>query len=269
MLTHKEKWLLGGKKYNKNLNKKLKEQYFKNPKKCLYCNNILDYKIRRNTFCNSKCSCSFNNEKRKTNGFYKKGLTKEAKCSICKEIFNISKNSSFKNVKCNKCYIKPLFVKECSVCEKEFKTDKKTIKTCSKICCNIAKLNGAKLAGKISAQVQSKTRRSKNEIYFSELCKNKFKNILTNESIFNGWDADIILPDLKIAILWNGIWHYKKITKKHSVKQVKNRDEIKIKEIQNFGYMPYIVKDMGKYDKIFVEEKFKEFLAVVGIAPTI
>ena len=33
-------------------------------------------------------------------------------------------------------------------------------------------------------------------------------------SIFNGWDADIILTDLKIAILWNGKWHYEKLTKK-------------------------------------------------------
>lgn len=38
--------------------------------------------------------------------------------------------------------------------------------------------------------------------------------------MFNGWDADIIIEDLKIAILWNGKWHYEKITEKHSVSQV-------------------------------------------------
>lgn len=38
----------------------------------------------------------------------------------------------------------------------------------------------------------------------------EFENILTNEPIFDGWDCDIILPDFKIAITLNGIWHYKK-----------------------------------------------------------
>ena len=54
---------------------------------------------------------------------------------------------------------------------------------------------------------------------------------------------------MKIAILWNE----EKITKKHSIKQVQNRDIIKIKEIEKLGYTSYVIKDMGKYD----EEKIK------------
>ena len=77
--------------------------------------------------------------------------------------------------------------------------------------------------------------------------------------MFNGWDADIILPDLKIAVLWNGKWHYEKITKKHSVKQVQNRDKIKIQEIIQTGYKPYIIKDMGKYKVNFVKDEFEKF----------
>jgi len=106
----------------------------------------------------------------------------------------------------------------------------------------------------------SQQRRSKNEIYFGELCSKQFDNILYNEIIFNGWDADIILPDLKIAILWNGAWHYKKITEKHSLEQVQNRDRSKINEIKKAGYTPYIICDMGKFKKSFVEEQFKLFI---------
>ncbi len=40
-----------------------------------------------------------------------------------------------------------------------------------------------------------------------------------------------------------------------------NRDKIKIKEIINCGYTPYIIKDMGKYDPKFVEEEFNKFIA--------
>lgn len=83
---------------------------------------------------------------------------------------------------------------------------------------------------------------------------------MANEQKFNGWDADVIIEDLKIAVLWNGKWHYEKITQKHSVKQVQNRDNIKIKEIIKCGYIPYIIKDMGKYKKSFVEEEFEKFL---------
>lgn len=105
----------------------------------------------------------------------------------------------------------------------------------------------------------SQNRRSKNEIYFSELCSSRFKSVKLNESMFNGWDADIIIEDLKIAILWNGKWHYEKLTKKHSIEQVKNRDSLKIKEIIKCGYTPYVIQDMGKKNKKFVEEQFNKF----------
>ena len=82
---------------------------------------------------------------------------------------------------------------------------------------------------------------------------------MVNEPIFNGWDADVILPIQKIAILWNGKWHYEKITKKHSVQQVQNRDKIKLDEIKNLGYDSYIIKDLGSFDKKFVEDEFRNF----------
>lgn len=109
-------------------------------------------------------------------------------------------------------------------------------------------------------QHQGDLRRSKNEIEFCKLCEEYFNNVKHNESIFNGWDADIIIEDIKFAVLWNGPWHYKQITKSHSVKQTQNRDKIKIKKIKESGWTPYIIKDMGKANKDFVKEKFDEFL---------
>lgn len=109
-------------------------------------------------------------------------------------------------------------------------------------------------------QHQGDLRRSKNEIEFCKLCEEYFNNVKHNECIFNGWDADIIIEDIKFAVLWNGPWHYKQITKSHSVKQTQNRDKIKIKEIKESGWTPYIIKDMGKANKDFVKEKFDEFL---------
>ena len=67
-----------------------------------------------------------------------------------------------------------------------------------------------------------------------------------------------------MAVLWNGKWHYQKITKKHSLKQVQNRDKIKLKEIVKAGFTPYIIKDEGVENKAFVEAEFVKFQAFVG-----
>ena len=154
----------------------------------------------------------------------------------------------------------------CIVCKKEFRPKHSTTKLCSIQCnnniCSIpeylerARLN-CKKAGQQSAAKQS--RRSKNENYFSELISNYFE-ITTNEPFFNGWDADVIIHSEKVAILWNGIWHYKQISKQQSLQQVQTRDKIKIDVIEKMGYTPYIIKDMGKYNKKFVEQEFEIFM---------
>jgi hypothetical protein len=154
----------------------------------------------------------------------------------------------------------------CVVCNKEFQPNYSKRTCCSHACSkNIwktpeyrekGKKNG-KEGGKISATRQS--RRSKNEIYFSELCSAYF-TITTNEPFFDGWDADVIIHSEKIAVLWNGIWHYKQISKSQSLLQVQTRDKIKFDAIEKAGYIPYIIKDMGKYNRNFVEQEFEIFM---------
>lgn len=149
-------------------------------------------------------------------------LTIELNCSYCKEIFIVKRN-------------------------------KKYNKYCSPKCSG--RVGGLKTAS-------LKIKRSKNEVLFSELCKSKFINVFTNKPMFNGWDADIIIEDIKVAVLWNGKWHYEKITHKHSLEQVQNRDIIKIKEIEKSGYISYIIKDLGSYNIEFVEKEFEKFIAI-------
>ncbi len=151
----------------------------------------------------------------------------------------------------------------CSYCKKEFNKKRKHQHLCSRSCASSwrnTELGIGRMAGLASVKSQSKNRRSKNEIYFSQLCEQRFKSVKLNEPMFNGWDADVIIEDIKVAVLWNGKWHYEKIKDKHSVEQVQNRDRIKIKEIANKGYKSYIIKDMGKYNKEFVEKEFNNFL---------
>lgn len=143
----------------------------------------------------------------------------------------------------------------------------KKSKYCSKSCSALHRnKNGlARKGGLQSIKAQSKLRRSKNEILFSEKCDVIFNDIKVNEPMFNGWDADVIIEDYKLAVLWNGKWHYEKITEKHSVEQVQNRDRIKIEEIKKCGYTPYIIKDMGKYNPDKVVSEIKRLLEFLNI----
>lgn len=119
-------------------------------------------------------------------------------------------------------------------------------------------------AGRKGMATQAEVRRSKNEVAFCNLCEQYFSNVEHNVPIFNGWDADVIIHDIKYAVLWNGKWHYEKITADHSVEQVQTRDRIKINEIIKCGYTPYIIKDVGKHKESFVREEFDKFIKLVS-----
>lgn len=149
----------------------------------------------------------------------------------------------------------------CPQCMKEFVLTRKRIKFCSRKCQKAYNANvNASKAGKSSAQKQQ--RRSKNEVAFADLCIEKFgsKNVKLNEPMFDGWDADVILINHKIAILWDGKVHREKIFPGQSLVQIKTRDKIKRKKIEECGYEWYKVVDNGKYDLNFVKNKFDEFV---------
>lgn len=199
---------------------------------CLFCNKEFDSttSVDSAKCCSRSCASKYSHQFVDTN-------------KISESMKRFWKNNDFQYKKgfCVVCKV-PLPIKTYKKCCSE-KCYKKRLSEC----------------GKKSVFIQKNNRRSKNEIYFSKLCNENFSNVITNEPIFNGWDADVILQNEKVAVLWNGIWHYKKITKKHSVNQVQNRDKIKLNEIVKAGYIPYVVKDLGIENVIFVESEFKKF----------
>lgn len=154
---------------------------------------------------------------------------------------------------------KHVYTKYCVVCSNVFEVPgrKKNRVTCTDNCSKIRRIQVMSDRGKHSATKQQ--RRSKNEIEFANLCVERFTEVLINKPMFNGWDADVILPLHKVAVLWNGPWHYVKLTEKHSLEQVQTRDRHKIKEINACGFKEYIIKDMGSHNPAFVLEEFEKF----------
>ena len=234
--------------------KKNEEDYNLSPNKCKVCGKILPYTKKDNAFCSHSCAAKFNNKNR-TVSEQQKSKTKNTLKNYYKSLIKTKKE------------------RKCIVCGKEYYkslTPSSTLKMCSKECSEFYKANRKlflsdesleKLSkgGRKSVDVQGEKRRSKNEIYFYELCKKHFKNVEHNKRMFNGWDADVIIEDIKYAIMWNGVWHYKEIYE-NSLKKVQNRDALKIEEIKKLGYTAYIIKDMGGENKKFVENEFDKFL---------
>jgi hypothetical protein len=213
-------------------------------------------------FCSKSCAAKYNNKLRGER-------SQETKDKIKKSLFIFYHPNDYSNTNLiNKCK-----ERTCLVCGKKYTLKKigSTKKMCSVECSESYRKNRNKFlsedsknkireGGKHSSFIQNNNRRSKNEKLFCELCEKRFKTVKHNEPLFNGWDADIIIEDIKYAILWNGKWHYEKIKERHSLIQVQNRDRIKIEEIKKFGYKPYIIKDMGKYNAEFVKKEFEKFL---------
>lgn len=189
----------------------------KNCEKLVVKNVYKGVKDKTPIFCSKTCSLDFLNTKtctKKRNLNISKGMTMAPHCS--------------------------LYLINCKECNNLFACGKKR-KTCSKECLTKNKTRNGIIIGRKTASKYIK--RSKNEIELHNLLFAKYCDTIHNISMFNGWDADIIIPSKKLAIMWNGPCHYNKITEKHSVIQVQNRDFIKLKEIDNFNYKCIVIKD--------------------------
>ena len=123
-------------------------------------------------------------------------------------------------------------------------------KSCSKECMTIL----LSISGRRAAA--NRCKRSKDEIKLFELISSVIP-ALSNHIIKDGWDADIFIPSANIAIMWNGPWHYKEMNfGNHSLKQVQNRDKIKISLFESIG-----IKVITYEDRHFTPDSaFNSFL---------
>ena len=219
-------------------------------KKCLKCgkeysNEVIESHVKYiSNYCSRKCANTriiSNKTKSKISNSLKKQIKyKERICKVCGKHYYHIPHTGTTNIMCSK---------ECSNFYKEHRKEFLSEESLQKI----------SAGGKRGIASQGDKRRSKNEKEFCLLCEQYFNNVEHNKNIFNGWDADIILYDYKIAVLWNGPWHYKEISHTTTLKQIQNRDKIKINEIKNCNWTPYIIKDFGKHNKDFVQEQFEIF----------
>jgi hypothetical protein len=208
--------------------------------RCTYCQSEFKSKNRLQKYCSKKC---YNNAKqsrhtKKTGSGAGNKIVRKA-CSLCGTWIERAwrTGQKFCSMKCTGASQSISYKENLEIVEK-------------------LRIYGAK-----GGKHQNTNRRSKNEIHFSNLCKSHFKVVLDNPKMFNGWDVDVVIDDIRVAVLWNGPWHYKpNLRSNHSLVQIQNRDRFKVENIKKCGYFPYVIKDMGKESISFVQSEFQKFL---------
>lgn len=198
-------------------------RYLLNPNICS-CGKPKAYNQRNNKFCSSSCAATHTNKTRDKSCYERS--KKALKDNLARQCF----------------YPKPLgkITGACTVCNSPTINGRKS---CSDACKKSLYAKGGRIGGKISAKNQ--IRRSKDEISLFNLLQPNFHKITHNDtSIAQGWDADILIYDIKTAILWNGPWHYREMGfLNHSLQQVQNRDRIKIEEFEKAGWKVLVFED--------------------------
>ncbi len=181
---------------------------------CLLCKNkVLKYKsqiISGNIFCNSKCSGLFN--------------AKKIGNKLRKEIHVKCKNCSFNFI-----------IKPANLFNRETKLPHKN-KFCSKKC------NGTYLANQKLGIHDPNNNYTKNRSSLEEFLEEKIrKNLpyleleLNNRSLLNGYELDLYIPEIKMAIEINGIIHIKKIYKNQNLEKIQKKDKFKIEKCKELG----------------------------------
>lgn len=197
--------------------------------------------LKPGTFCSRSCANS------------RGSRTEDFKEKVRKKLKN--KPSTKKGV-----LIVPRVETKCFICDKIIFLTEKAYKKNTRFACDSidCKREQKSIAGRISAS--KRVTRSKDEICLYEMCLAKFPSSLPNHIITNNWDADIVIPELNLAILWHGPWHYKEMgMKNHSLKQVKNRDKIKRELFTSLGWKVLEFKDCD-----YTPQSAFEFILVEG-----
>lgn len=186
-------------------------------KHCPQC----DIKLTNNTnkFCSRTCAAIYNNTHRIVN---RTSTRKVHQCSVCGCSYTPIKRRKTCSDECH-------MIRCIENAKRMWDNNECTPHTCSK-------------GGKKSASINVK--RSKDEIQLFDMVKQTFPDALANSIVVDGWDADVLVPSLSLAIMWNGPWHYKEMgIKGHSLSQVQTRDKIKQKLIIKAGYDFLVFED--------------------------
>jgi hypothetical protein len=150
---------------------------------------------------------------------------------------------------------------QCKTCNKkitikysETRKSKSGYNFCSRSC-----------AATYNNKLKKKSRRSKIEIRLFELLKKTFPciNFLPNDkTMLNGLEVDIAIPELKLAIEWNGVVHFKPIYGETKLNRIQSIDKKKLLLAQQKNINLIVISDNTSSKKQF-DEAFSQIYKII------
>ena len=187
----------------------------------------------------------------------RKRTTCHITCDYCHKLFIRSKDYKvFEKSYCSrncmyKAHDKRKYI-NCGFCNTVFLTEDKNIRKsksgfvfCTRSC-----------AAKYNNQFKIKSNRSKIEIKFGEELQKLFPKLefIFNDKIaLNGYELDIYIPELKLAIEWNGIVHYQPIYGQDKLKNTQYKDYQKQLLCQKLNIDLIVICDMTSKQRVLNE----------------
>lgn len=122
-------------------------------------------------------------------------------------------------------------------------------------------MKGLEKAGKLGSKPENR--------FYNELKKRLNVKVIHHDySIISPYEIDITIPELKIAICWDGIGHFKPIFGEKNFNKVKNRDKYKRRKFKRIGWFVFVVIDLEDFcrDEFFLKQhlRFDKFLKKIG-----
>ena len=197
----------------------------------------------------------------------RKRSTKETICDFCgkeykKEAFDFKRTKhNFCSKTCTGLFQRQRIKTNCGNCNKELEVTPKVIKGSKSgyVFCN------SSCAASYNNKLKRKSRRSKIEAKFYNLLIKEFPNleIIPNDKIMlNGYEADVAIPSLKLAIEWNGIVHFKPIYGQTKLSNIQTRDADKLKIASNKDINLIVIPDLVSNDKI-LQQAFNDVKNII------
>ena len=119
--------------------------------------------------------------------------------------------------------------------------------------------------GIASAKLQAERNRSQGEAYLALLLRRDGYKVIQNTwDLVPGYEVDIWLPNLNVAICYNGAVHYKPIYGEGRLRQVRQRDRYRHRKLTESGIKHIIVREWERYDKRKVAAKFAHLKKELG-----
>ncbi len=131
---------------------------------------------------------------------------------------------------------------ECLGCGVSFRAPRKRSKYCSRACTPQRNKRPEAYAAMGRAGAAAQGRRSRGEILFYDLCADRGWRLTHNDPAFDGYDADILIHDHKVAIHYDGPCHRRVIFTGQSLPQIQTRDRRKRAIISRHGWRNFTIE---------------------------